>query len=79
MANPVTTLTGRINTARIVDALMIAGLTAAITSYATLSAIEKRVDLLEQNMERRIDTLNRQLDTLRSDLYVPRSVRNGQK
>ena len=58
----------KMNYTRIVEALIIAALTAGGTGYITLKLLEQKSDVIEQ----RVDKIETKIDQLVKDLYEPR-------
>lgn len=58
-----------ISLVRIIEALVIAGVTAAVSSYATVSVMKVEMGF----MNARMGSLEQKFDKMQADLYVPRT------
>jgi outer membrane murein-binding lipoprotein Lpp len=55
-------------TARIIESLIVAGLSAGASAFLTVSALEAKLDALKNQ----VTTLEQRVERMRSDLYQPR-------
>jgi len=63
----------RVDTKGILQAIIIAALTGAVTLYSTQQVILSRFD----SMDMKIHDLSNRIDKLRDDLYIPKSNGNS--
>lgn len=58
----------KLNTARVLEAVITATIIGGLTLYVTVNVMEERMKVMQQS----INKLESKIDKLQSDLYIPR-------